>query len=66
MSAHYNPHELQIDKQIPWGSDGERDNKDKSDPAPAGQDSLELNGAPVRTMSVELLFDGYEQRRSSR
>ena len=64
VSAHYNPHELQIDKQIPWGTHGARDNQNKSEPAPPGQDSLEFNGAPTRTMSIELLFDAYEQKES--
>lgn len=63
VSAHYNPHELQIDKSIPWGGHDERDNASKNAPK-KGQDSLEFNGAPTRTMSVELLFDGYESHTS--
>lgn len=63
VAAHYNPHELQIDKSIPWGEHDERDTKKKSAPK-QGQDSLEFNGAPTRTMSIELLFDGYEEQKS--
>jgi hypothetical protein len=48
VEAHYNPHELSIDKQIAW--------QDK----PRGDD-VEANGAPKRSMSIELLFDGYER-----
>src|SRR5262249_27366745 len=36
----------------------------KAGEAQKEQDSLEFNGAPVRTMSVELLFDGYEEQKS--
>jgi contractile injection system tube protein len=63
IAAHYNPRELQIDKSIPWGNHDERDNTKKSRPKP-GQDSVEFNGAPTRTMSIELLFDGFEEKKS--
>jgi hypothetical protein len=59
VRAQYNPKELQIDKQINWGEHGE--------PAAPGADDgskqsdLELKGAPTRSMTIELLFDAYEE-----
>ena len=60
--AQYNPKELQLDKQIPWKS---------ADSLPGGnrpqrneQDDVELTASPTRSITVELLFDGYEQHRS--
>jgi hypothetical protein len=69
VQAQYNPKELQIDKQIPWQPHNARDNRPAGNrPAsnrpgakPAVQSDLEFNGAPTRSMTVELLFDGYEK-----
>lgn len=55
VSAQYNPKELQIDKSIPW---------QKHNKANANGLQLEFTGAEGRTMSVELLFDGYEEKQS--
>src|SRR5258705_11789660 len=63
VAAHYNPRELQIDKSIPWGDHDDRENKKKSLPK-EGQDSVEFNGAPTRTMSIELLFDSFQDKKS--
>ncbi len=57
VPAQYNPKELQIDKTVPWTKVNQA-NK-------SGQEGetgihLEFTGAEGRTMSVELLFDGFE------
>ena len=51
--AQYNPKELQIDKSVPW---------QKHNKANANGLQLEFTGAEGRTMSVDLLFDGYEEK----
>jgi hypothetical protein len=60
--AQYNPKELQFEKQIQWKT---------PERLPGGQvprdgdnDEVELNSAPTRSVSIELLFDGYEEHRS--
>lgn len=55
VDAQYNPKELQIDKSVPW---------QKHNKANANGLQLEFTGAEGRTMSVELLFDGYEEKAS--
>jgi hypothetical protein len=52
--AQYNPKELQIDKNIPWQKNSQP-NK-----SPDAGIQLEFTGAEGRSMSLELLFDGYE------
>ncbi|MFT3691984.1 MAG: phage tail protein [Kofleriaceae bacterium] len=52
VDAQYNPKELQIDKSVPW---------QKHNKANANGLQLEFTGAEGRTMSVDLLFDGYEE-----
>lgn len=65
IRAQYNPKELQVDKQIKWEphkgkesrtGDARKENSKQAD--------LEFNGAPTRSLTVELLFDGYEAGRS--
>src|SRR4051812_4494508 len=51
VSAQYNPKELQVDRTIPW-QPHEQGNADGL--------QLEFTGAQGREMSLELLFDGYE------
>lgn len=58
VSAQYNPKELQIDKTVPWTKVNQA-NQSASEKAEGGI-HLEFTGAEGRTMSVELLFDGYE------
>ena len=72
VQAQYNPKELLIDKTIPWQSHNERDNratgrrkkKQQQKGKTPGQADFEFNGAPTRSMSLELLFDGYESNTS--
>jgi phage protein U len=55
VDAQYNPKELQIDKSVPW---------QKHNKANANGLQLEFTGAEGRTMSIDLLFDGYEENTS--
>ena len=55
VDAQYNPKELQIDKSVPW---------QKHNKANANGLQLEFTGAEGRTMSIDLLFDGYEEKAS--
>src|SRR5262245_66336840 len=55
VTAQYNPKELQIDKQVPW----------QKHPKPnANGLQLEFTGAEPRQMTLELMFDGFEQNKS--
>ncbi|HEX4416373.1 MAG TPA: hypothetical protein VH165_00680 [Kofleriaceae bacterium] len=58
VQAQYNPKELQVDKNVPWSK------KNQANQTNATGLQLEFTGADGRTMSVELLFDGYEQKAS--
>ncbi|MBA3539406.1 MAG: hypothetical protein H0T79_07230 [Deltaproteobacteria bacterium] len=60
VSAQYNPKELQIDKAVPWSKHAAA-NKTNAKEEKAGI-HLEFTGAEGRSMSVELLFDGYENK----
>lgn len=51
VQAQFNPKELQVDKSVPW-------QKQKKAKNPA---DLEFTGGEPKTMTVELMFDGYEQ-----
>jgi hypothetical protein len=62
VTAQYNPHELQIKKQVPWGAKSEHG--DPAKPNQAAGDSHEFTGAPTRSMTLELLFDGFESSTS--
>lgn len=52
--AQYNPKELQIDQTVPWQKNSQPNN------SPDAGIQLEFTGAEGRSMSLELLFDGYE------
>lgn len=54
VAAQFNPKELAVDKSVPW-------QKQKKAKNPA---DLEFTGAEPMTMSVELMFDGYESGES--
>jgi hypothetical protein len=58
VEAQYNPKELQVDKNIPWSK------KNQANQANPTGLHLEFTGAEGRTMSVEMLFDGYETKSS--
>jgi hypothetical protein len=50
VTAQFNPKEIQIDKAVPWTK--QQAKKKTAD--------LEFTGDEPKTMSIELLFDGYE------
>lgn len=60
--AQYNPAAIQINKQIPWQQNNRLAGAKKKHSEDS--DDMEINTSPTRTMSVELLFDGYEDHRS--
>ena len=57
VNAQYNPKELQIDKNVPW---------QKHNKANANGLQLEFTGTEGRTMTVDMLFDAYEEKKSIR
>jgi hypothetical protein len=54
VEAQYNPKEVQVDKAVAWS-------KKEGNTAPSDQPLLEFSGGQGRTMSLELLFDGFEE-----
>jgi hypothetical protein len=58
VHAQYNPKELQVDKSIPWKANPQ------ANKSPEKGIQLEFTGAEGRTMTVEMLFDGYEETKS--
>ena len=54
VDAHYNPKELQFQRNVPW-SPHPLANKNGGD-----QLEVEFTGAQPRTMELEMLFDGFE------
>jgi hypothetical protein len=62
VRAQYNPKEIDLQKQVTWKEENAikgRAPKDEYDVY-----DLEYTGLPARTMSLELLFDGYEDNKS--
>ena len=57
VDAQYNPKELQIDKTVPW---------QKHNKSSATGLQMEYTGAEGREMTLELMFDGYEEQESVR
>jgi Contractile injection system tube protein len=57
VNAQYNPKELQIDKTVPW---------QKHNKSGATGLQMEYTGAEGRDMTLELMFDGYEENESVR
>jgi hypothetical protein len=70
VRAQYNPKELQIDRSLTWeehkGRNNQSQNNDVSSPRVEGSDQsdLEFKGAGPRSMTVEMLFDRYEEGES--
>jgi hypothetical protein len=58
VQAQYNPKELQFDKSVPWKTNPQ------ANKTPEKGIQLEFTGAEGRTMTVEMLFDGYEHNNS--
>ena len=57
VEAQYNPKELQIDKSVPWQKNPQ------ANKSPETGIQLEFTGAEGRSMSVEMLFDGFEDNK---
>jgi hypothetical protein len=60
VEAQYNPKELEIVKAVPWAKHAAA-NKTNANEEKGGI-HLEFTGAEGRTMQIELLFDGYENK----
>jgi hypothetical protein len=62
VTAQYNPKELQVDQAVQWKKqDGTNKTSVKEEDKKIDNSmALEFTGAEGRTMTVELLFDGYE------
>jgi hypothetical protein len=64
VKAQYNPKELQVDQSVPWKKpdSANKTGQQGSSGSSGGEDgiALEFTGAEGRSMSVELLFDGFE------
>lgn len=58
VSAQYNPKELQIDMTVPWQKKSQANKSNETGI------QLEFAGAEGRSMTLELLFDGYEKGQS--
>jgi hypothetical protein len=63
VKADYNPKELGLSKTLQWKehNEGDKDALAGKKKSKSEQDSLEMTGVPKKTMSIELLFDGFEQ-----
>jgi hypothetical protein len=61
VSAQYNPKELQIDMNVPWKKP-EAATKTGNQSGGGGSNPLEVEftGAEGRSLTIEMLFDGYE------
>jgi hypothetical protein len=66
VEAQYNPRELQLDIHVPWAKhDVLGSKRPKQDAAASrGQRHIEFTGADSRSLSLELLFDGFETGKS--
>lgn len=58
VDAQYNPKELQIDKTVPWQK------KSQANKTSETGIQLEFTGAEGRSMTLELMFDGFETKSS--
>lgn len=62
VKAQYNPKELQVDQSVPWKKpDAATQTGQQPSSSGDGAMALEFTGAEGRTMTVEFLFDGYEE-----
>lgn len=60
VQAQFNPKEVQLDRQVPWGEHNVRDNRPVRWRGDTNEHDAEYTGAPGRTLTLELLFDHYE------
>lgn len=64
VAGDYNPKELQVDKSVPWSKHSYSNKNGDTAKSDRGNIHLEFTGAEGRTMSIELMFDGYEDKES--
>lgn len=64
VEAQFNPKELQVDRTVPWSPTGETNNTNGGAQQSSNNSgiNLQFTGAQGRTLTLELLFDGYEKR----
>ena len=60
----YNPKELQVDKSMPWSKHSYSNKNGDTAQNDRGNLHLEFTGAEGRSMTIELMFDGYEANES--
>lgn len=60
VQAQFNPKEVQLDRQVPWGEHNVRDNRPVRWRVDTSEYDAEYTGAPGRTLTLELMFDHYE------
>jgi hypothetical protein len=60
LEADYNPKELQVDKSMPWSKHSYSNKNGDTAKNDRGNLHLEFTGAEGRSMTIELLFDGFE------
>lgn len=63
VTAQFNPKELSIDKDVPWGVPGDAGGGNGNTKQGSGGIEMQFTGAKGRTFSVELLFDGVDKDR---
>ncbi len=61
VEGDYNPKELQVDKTMPWGKHSYSNKNGDTAKNDRGNLHLEFTGAEGRSLTIELLFDGYEK-----
>jgi hypothetical protein len=64
LEADYNPKELQVDKSMPWSKHSYSNKNGDTAKNDRGNLHLEFTGAEGRSMTIELMFDGYEKGKS--
>jgi hypothetical protein len=61
IAADYNPKELQVDKTVPWSKHSYSNKNGDTAKNDRGNLHLEFTGADGRSMTIDMLFDGYEK-----
>jgi hypothetical protein len=64
VSGDYNPKELQVDKTMPWSKHSYSNKNGDTAKNDRGNLHLEFTGAEGRSMTIDLMFDGYEKNKS--
>lgn len=64
IAGDYNPKDLQVDKSVPWSKHSYSNKNGDTASNDPGNLHLEFTGAEGRSMTIDLMFDGYEQNQS--